>query len=435
MFYRGNYPRNSVIFTNNNASQGTMIYGGLLDRCFVYYGNTGRTLGIEHLNSYSEYDSTPGAITSDPGRICLCTENRTLDCTTRSLTFNKMRGQAIELSGIVVDQDNHPKASYIRAVYSELLIKIGKGDVIKETGVFCSQLSYHIFAGDSAITTTLVLQPDSYCACSDYTGIKIDVTLKPCSRGFELDTDEEKCVCDKRLTEVSSSIVCDIDTNSILAGSMWLSYNDKEYVRVHANCPLNYCRGSASDSISIEYPDEQCASNHRGILCGVCQDNHSIALGGSKCLQCTSNYTLIWLLPVFAAAGIALVALLMVCNMTVSHGTLNGLIFYANVVSIAGLTCLRNCSVHPILSIFVAWVNLDFGIETCFYSGMDTYQKTWLQFAFPLYIIMAAGWSHHNCKPLFGHCDEDVRPKQRSGASNPFSFILCQDPQDHHHYT
>ena len=53
---------------------------------------------------------------------------------------------------------------------------------------------------------------------------------------------------------------------------------------------------------------------------------------------------------------------------------------------LVGLTSLQNCSIHPVLSVFIAWVNLDFGVETCFYPGMDTYQKVWLQLAFPLYI-------------------------------------------------
>jgi hypothetical protein len=87
----------------------------------------------------------------------------------------------------------------------------------------------------------------------------------------------------------------------------------------------------------------------------------------------------------------ALVALLLVCNVTISHGTLNGLVFYANVVSISGLSTLQNCSIHPILSTFIAWVNLDFGVETCFYPGMNTYQKTWLQLTFPLYIWSLVG--------------------------------------------
>ena len=154
------------------------------------------------------------------------------------------------------------------------------------------------------------------------------------------------------------------------------------------NCPLDYCQVT-SDSISLLAPDDPCANHCSGILCGACQHNYSIALGGSRCLPCTDNkYAFIWLILVFAVTGIALVALLLVCNMTISHGTLNGLIFYANVVSISGITSLHNCSIHPILSVFIAWLNLDFGVETCFYSGMDTYQKPWLQFAFPLYIVL-----------------------------------------------
>ena len=40
---------------------------------------------------------------------------------------------------------------------------------------------------------------------------------------------------------------------------------------------------------------------------------------------------------------------------------------------------------------FVTWLNLDFGIETCFYDGMDACSKTWLQFVFPAYIWMLVG--------------------------------------------
>ncbi len=159
---------------------------------------------------------------------------------------------------------------------------------------------------------------------------------------------------------------------------------------MHTNCPLDYCEVSSS-VINLSLQDEQCANHRRGVICGTCQENYSIALGGSKCLDCSSSYAYAWLIPVFAVAGIALVALLLVCNMTISHGTLNGLIFYANVVSISRLTSFQDCSVHPLLSVFIAWINLDFGVETCFYPGMDTYQKTWLQFAFPLYIWLLVG--------------------------------------------
>ena len=39
---------------------------------------------------------------------------------------------------------------------------------------------------------------------------------------------------------------------------------------------------------------------------------------------------------------------------------------------------------------FISLANLDLGIETCFYNGMDDYAKMWLQLAFPFYLIFIA---------------------------------------------
>ena len=36
---------------------------------------------------------------------------------------------------------------------------------------------------------------------------------------------------------------------------------------------------------------------------------------------------------------------------------------------------------------YIAWLNLDIGINVCFFDGLDAYTKTWLQLAFPAYII------------------------------------------------
>lgn len=44
-----------------------------------------------------------------------------------------------------------------------------------------------------------------------------------------------------------------------------------------------------------------------------------------------------------------------------------------------------------LLITFVAWLNLDLGIEICFFDGMDGYIRTWLQFAFPVYIWLLVG--------------------------------------------
>ena len=67
-------------------------------------------------------------------------------------------------------------------------------------------------------------------------------------------------------------------------------------------------------------------------------------------------------------------------------GTINGLIFYANIARANKAIFFPHSTSNKLLSIFIAWLNLDLGIETCFYNGLDAYAKTWLQFLFPVYI-------------------------------------------------
>ena len=84
-------------------------------------------------------------------------------------------------------------------------------------------------------------------------------------------------------------------------------------------------------------------------------------------------------------AGVGLIALLLEFNLTVGIGTINGLIFYANIVDANRGTFFSSSN---FVTIVIAWVNLDVGIDVCFFSGMDIYWKTWLQLVFPGYVII-----------------------------------------------
>ena len=149
-------------------------------------------------------------------------------------------------------------------------------------------------------------------------------------------------------------------------------------------CPLDYCI-TGTNEISVNNLDSQCASNRRGVLCGSCQGNLSLLLGSSHCMECSNSY-LALLIP-FAAAGIVLVVLLFLLRLTVSVGTLSGLIFFVNIVAVNRAIFFPPGATN-VLTVFIAWLNLDLGIETCFFSGMDAYGRTWLQFAFPVYIYL-----------------------------------------------
>ena len=321
-----------LFFLNNSADEGSVLYGGLLDRCEADDGQ----LGIEYVKNVSLYEPTPLAITSDPVRVCLCTDDNEIICAARGLNLTKIRGEAINLTVTGVDQAQNPKESIIRARSSNDNVELGIGETLTRVVSNCSRVSFHLFeTSNTSVSTNFVIQPDEPCQQSPFSSVTVQITLTPCPRGLE--QNYNRCECERRLKDFVAS--CTIGNSTIRPeGSTWLRY-DEEYLRVHRHCPLDYCQ--VTNTISIEYPDEQCMNHRSGVICGACQDNHSIVLGSSRCLRCSSSYAFTWLIPVFAVAGIALVTLLLVCDMTISHGTLNGLIFYANVISISELTSLQ----------------------------------------------------------------------------------------------
>ena len=393
------------LFTNNVANQGSVLYGGLLDRCLPPEGfQDTHFRGIDMFKRISEYEQGSLQITSDP--IKVCTFNVDIlepDCNKQVLNVTKMKGGIISIPLVVLDQNDIPVKAIVRAGYRELTADLGKGESRKEIANQWGMFQYHVFTTHSS--AILIMEPEGICRGSPLSSLTIHISIIPCSPGFE--EREDRCICDRRLSRYLNISACYLETHSIeRVGPIWLRY-DEEYLKMHTNCPLDYCL-VMNDIIRIAQPDQQCANERSGILCGACQENHSIALGTSKCLKCSSKFSFVWLTVVFAGAGLALVAFLLVCSITISTGTLNGLNFYCNVVSISGLLSLHDCSINPILNVFIAWVNLELGIQTCFYPGLNTYQKTWLQFAFPLYIwtlvaiITVASYYSSKAMRLFG---------------------------------
>ena len=226
----------------------------------------------------------------------------------------------------------------------------------------------------------------------------IKVKLLPCPLGFSLSGNPPKCDCAPPLNE-STVFKCNIHNQTIhYPAGMWLGYNGLHNVNTstaiansttkssgiiqHNHCPFDYCKHGFTD-INLEEQDEQCAFNHSDVLCGGCRQGFSLALGSSQCLKCSNTHLL--LLFAFLAAGVLLVVFLTVCSSTVAEGTLGALVFYANIIQVNSPIFFQGGKSY-ILSTFIAWLNLDLGIQTCFSDGLDMYAKAWLQFVFPIYI-------------------------------------------------
>ena len=217
-----------------------------------------------------------------------------------------------------------------------------------------------------------------------------NVQLLPCPIGFTLLKSDGLCQCDPvLLMYIASVMICNIDDQTILRQpKSWITgttINDSHAYDVSLSCPFDYC-SPYSLHLNLLYPDSQCQFNRTGILCGQCQQDLSAVLGSSQCKKCSTVYLLL-IIPI-AIAGIALVMVLFILNLTVTDGDINAFLFYANIISInTSALFSEERFIHYIL---ISLANLDLGIEMCFYNGMDDYAKAWLQFLFPGYLIMIA---------------------------------------------
>ena len=213
------------------------------------------------------------------------------------------------------------------------------------------------------------------------------VNFLPCPIGFSLDRIEGYCQCDPILTSATiiSITTCNINDQTILRpGNSWIAITSNHTYQVSSHCPFQYCLSSTS-FFNLFNPDDQCLFNRTSLLCGKCQKGLSTVFGTHNCKQC-SNAFIFTILPI-AMAGIVLLVILFMLNVTVTDGTINAFILFANIVSInSSIIFTHQSTAH----IFVSLANLDLGFEMCFYNGMNDYIKIWLQLAFPVYLIIIA---------------------------------------------
>ena len=387
----------NTFFVNNSARlSGGTIFGGLLDRCVVSPYSEVRHRHITPVNGLSyltDYNVTNlhdkvvrSSVSSYPVRVCFCHNNQP-DCTYVPPMMFKKKGKTFRVSVVAVDQVNNVIPNSI--VHSVLSSQSGlsAGQSIQYTGDSCTELKYTIMSQNSSEKITLYAEGP--CKDLGISATNFNITFKPCPIGFQDSVSE--CICDPRIyTQYITN--CSIEMESLLTkDNVWISYinvTDQEGFLTYPYCPFDYCQPSTERGwINFNLAtasNKQCAFNRSGKLCGSCEDGLSITLGSSRCMHC-SNAWLVLLVP-FIIAGVILVTFLIACSLTVSVGTVNGFIFYANVIAASRAIFLPN-ETQNILTIFIAWLNLDFGFETCFFDGMDGYFKIWLQLVFPLYVL------------------------------------------------
>ena len=375
----------SLLFHNNTATfAGTDIFADV-DSC--------NSMLFDEVFHVKNTNFNRSLVSSNPKAVCLCNDS-TLDCDTRVKTIDLYPGETIVVPATTVGSQNGTVPGGIHADVSGTNLTIEPYQVTQGVTTYrkCADLQFTAYS--SAKSAILKLRPETFLQIHTNSRMPIELHLnfKNCPPGFILKTGNRSfCGCSDTLKQVG--VTCNISSNTLFRPTgVWIGYSNDSVegtgVIVHPHCPFDYCKKSGNN-MSLSDTDEQCNYNRSGMLCGRCKSGLSLALGSSKCIKCSDMF--LTLLIAFAFAGVLLVCLLFICNLTVSEGTMNGLIFYANILWVNKTIFFPSGTSANILTVFLAWLNLDLGMPSCLYKGLDAYIKTWLQFAFPIYIWALAG--------------------------------------------
>ena len=411
----------NIFFSQNYAqTSGSTLFGGLLHKCKVQYFTEFQRLSntyMHHNNSdnqqqYHQHNKLVSAISyitnvsninmsdigSQPVQLCFC-KGDLPDCNYQPGTIRVTKGKRFSVKLVAVDQVNHPVNATIHSFLPRTGGGLEKDQATQNTSQICTEVNFNLFSPYDR--EELIMLPEGPCLNSPQSQRRLDIQFTACDScpiGFEKYVDEDtacECICDSKLEPFITK--CNASTELLQReGNFRITYVNTGYnttsgYLIYAHCPLNYCKPPTSKvEVNLNIPDGadvQCANGHSGTLCGTCQWNFSLSLGSSRCIPCSTHWpTIAAILIVAFLAGIALVTFVLVLNLTVAVGTLNGIIFYANIVNANSSTFLP-FSKPNFVSVFISWLNLEIGFDTCFFEGMDTYWKTLLQLAFPMYVI------------------------------------------------
>ena len=176
--------------------------------------------------------------------------------------------------------------------------------------------------------------------------------------------------------------------------SLYCNFNSR-YDTYIINDNNNSILITASNKLN-DKAESLCLINRAGALCSQCAPGYSVVFGTNDCIRCSN----LWLLTiiVYGIAGPLLVYLLFAFKLTLTAGKINGIIFYAQVMSIARVMQLYTMKDIAFVSLksytifvqgLISLINLtiNFNLSLCLYDGMTELWKSGIGLTFPVYLL------------------------------------------------
>ena len=392
-FIANNYKYVNISFSSNHADQsGHSVYATTIYDCQLEEGqNDFQTVTNDAYDKYFSIHPAPGdsnltQIMSFPVKvqICSCEGDSYLYNNTYQITA--WPGATVRCYATIVDFANHTSPSVVYTTVqaenssASTYTHLGPQQEVQWTGYDCTPLEYQIYGLENTMVN-FFLSPDGD------TSLGMTVILGPCGYGFMLSNDSrglKTCTCSSFLA--SFGVSCDVNLGTVnrtdTIGWIGLFQNGEEAVAT--TCPLDYCN-SEDRAIDLQSPNDICNGGREGVLCGRCPAGQSVVFGSTECHQCSD----LWLitLGMYAVMGVVLIVVLFLLNLTVTQGTIYGLIFYANIIVVNSTVFFGGLDLK-FIQVILSFIILDLGFPLCFYNGMNDAAKMGLQFAFPTYLLV-----------------------------------------------
>ena len=245
-----------------------------------------------------------------------------------------------------------------------------------------------------SISTAFLSFPD------DVPTFQFEIILVQCPPGFELDNHTGICDCNSLIKTMNLNFgldfTCHIQDRVVIVSNLdaWIGcYNNSEQhcdVGISLSCSPGLCNYTSTDSNRwISGSASICIDSREGALCGSCIHGYSVVFGSNQCHQC-SNWWL-FTIAIYAVVGLLIIVFLFAFKLTISAGTVNGLIFFGNMWNSGPIEILshQDQSVWATVSSkFISLLNLGLVYPLCFYDGMTELAKSWLQLVFPVYLLV-----------------------------------------------
>lgn len=287
--------------------------------------------------------------------------------------------------------------------------------IIKEMQDSCSMVNATIaFKDYDNMNQYLLGVAITSIVSSTFIPFKSTFFIKTCPYGFALNHTTGYCDCSSATRTYLDAVyypdgMCDIKTLTIsrpgYIASPWIGTFLKENKTVFGItdlCPFDYCTSNNGLSgFKYNITDQRyylinntnsldvCRKHREGIICGKCQKGYSVVFGSSQCKKCSN----LWLLTIvlYIVSGPLILLVLYGLNLTLTDGSINGIIFFGQTSNFNVLPFLdyfpSSFQAGRFISVFLSLLNFNLGFPLCFFDGMTEVHKIGLTLIFPLYLF------------------------------------------------